>query len=69
MPYRGLVVAISCLLPLAALAATLFFNMPVMPTVLVALLLLAPAGYLLLRWDGRGGPPDLQDGPRPHAGR
>ncbi len=48
MNQRLLLVLLSCLVPLAALGATVFLNAPVVPTVLVALASLAPIGYRLL---------------------
>ena len=45
---RAWLLILCCLLPLAALAATIFLNTPVWPTEVVALLTLAPLGYRLL---------------------
>jgi hypothetical protein len=44
----ALCILLCCIIPLAALAATVFLNMPVVPTALIALALLIPLGYRLL---------------------
>jgi hypothetical protein len=55
MQKHRLVLILCCLVPLAALTATVAFNTPAMPTVLVALAVLAPLSYYLLRPDRTGG--------------
>ncbi len=49
MQEQRLLILLSCLVPLAALAATVVLDTPVLPTVLVALLALLPLAYGLLR--------------------
>jgi hypothetical protein len=55
MQKHRLVLILCCLVPLAALAATVVFDTPALPTVLVALAALAPLSYYLLRPDRTGG--------------
>ncbi len=45
---RILWIVLCCLVPPAALAATLFLNTPVLPTALCALVLLIPLAYRVL---------------------
>jgi hypothetical protein len=55
MQKHRLVLILCCLVPLVALTATVLFNTPVLPTVLVALAALAPLSYFLLRPDRTSG--------------
>ncbi len=45
---QALLVTLCCLVPLSALGATLFLNTPILPTVLVALVVLVPLAERLL---------------------
>ena len=47
-PSRTLLIIGCCLVPLAAMGATLFLGTPIVPTALVAFILLAPLAQLLL---------------------